>query len=139
MPACPPQPEPDDLLTLPLFGPIEPERVVAKDDYFAVIRDKFPISPGHSLIIPRRAVARFLDLTGEEQVRLLSWINRTHKSLAESLSPQPDGFNYGMNDGPAAGQTVPQLHFHIIPRYAGDLPDPRGGVRWIIPEKARYW
>jgi len=139
MPASPPRPESDDVLTLPVFGLIEPERVVAQDDIFAVIRDKFPISPGHSLIIPLRAVARFQDLTGDEQVRLLSWINRTQKSLADCLLPRPDGFNFGLNDGPAAGQTMPQLHFHIIPRYAGDLPDPRGGVRWIIPARARYW
>jgi diadenosine tetraphosphate (Ap4A) HIT family hydrolase len=139
MPASPPLPESDDVLSLPVFGLIEPERVVAQDDLFAVIRDKFPVSPGHSLIIPRRAVARFQDLTGEEQIHLLAWINRTQKSLAESLLPQPDAFNFGLNDGPAAGQTMPQLHFHIIPRYAGDLPDPRGGVRWIIPARARYW
>ena len=52
---------------------------------------------------------------------------------------RPQGYNIGINDGPAAGQTVPHLHIHLIPRYAGDLPDPRGGVRWVIPDKARYW
>lgn len=132
-------PRPDRALTLPAFGLIEPERVVAQDDLFAVIRDKFPISPGHSLIIPRRPVSRFQDLTNEEKVRLLSWIDRTQKLLTGSLVPRPDAFNFGLNDGPAAGQTTPQLHFHIIPRCAGDVPDPRGGVRWIIPAKARYW
>ena len=54
-------------------------------------------------------------------------------------SHQPDGYNIGINDGAAAGQTVPHLHIHLIPRYLGDLPDPRGGVRWLIPDKARYW
>lgn len=53
--------------------------------------------------------------------------------------PEPDAFNLGLNDGPAAGQTVSQLHFHVIPRYHGDVPDPRGGVRWVIPHKAKYW
>ncbi|MDV7390058.1 HIT domain-containing protein, partial [Arthrospira platensis SPKY1] len=59
----------------------------------------------------------------------------------EAVSSQysPDGYNIGINDGPAAGQTVPHLHIHLIPRYKGDLPDPRGGVRWVIPTKADYW
>jgi diadenosine tetraphosphate (Ap4A) HIT family hydrolase len=52
---------------------------------------------------------------------------------------QPDGFNIGVNVGAAAGQTVGHVHLHLIPRYAGDVPDPRGGVRWIIPAKAQYW
>ncbi len=55
------------------------------------------------------------------------------------LDPKPDAFNLGLNDGPAAGQTMPQLHFHVIPRYTGDVPDPRGGIRHIIPSKAAYW
>jgi diadenosine tetraphosphate (Ap4A) HIT family hydrolase len=54
-------------------------------------------------------------------------------------SPKPDGFNLGVNDGAAAGQTMAQFHFHVIPRYAGDVADPRGGVRWVIPDKAKYW
>jgi diadenosine tetraphosphate (Ap4A) HIT family hydrolase len=56
-----------------------------------------------------------------------------------SFEFRPDGFNIGINDGAAAGQTVPHLHIHLIPRYKGDLPDPRGGVRWLFPEKADYW
>jgi diadenosine tetraphosphate (Ap4A) HIT family hydrolase len=55
------------------------------------------------------------------------------------LTPTPDAFNFGLNDGPAAGQTIAQLHFHVIPRYTGDVADPRGGIRHIIPSKARYW
>ena len=55
------------------------------------------------------------------------------------ITPTPDAFKFGLNDGPAAGQTMPQLHFHVIPRYTGDVPDPRGGIRHIIPSKARYW
>ena len=84
-------------------------------------------------------MARFQELTAAEKERLLYWIDWTQKHLAATLSPPPDAFNFGLNDGPAAGQTIPQLHFHIIPRYQGDVPDPRGGIRWIIASKARYW
>jgi diadenosine tetraphosphate (Ap4A) HIT family hydrolase len=113
--------------------------VLAVDELFAVVRDKFPVTPGHTLIIARRAVARFQELTVPEKERLFFWIDSTQKRLANTLVPAPDAFNFGLNDGPAAGQTIPQLHFHIIPRYAGDMPDARGGVRHIIPAKARYW
>jgi diadenosine tetraphosphate (Ap4A) HIT family hydrolase len=69
-------------------------------------------------------------------VRRTDW---TQQHLASHLTPTPDAFNLGLNDGPAAGQTRPQLHFHIIPRYTGDVPDPRGGIRHVIPSKAHYW
>lgn len=126
-------------LQLPAFGEIEPARILATDDLFAVVRDKFPISPGHTLIIARRPVARFQDLNSIEKSRLLHWIDWTQQHLATTLTPAPDAFNFGLNDGPAAGQTMPQLHFHIIPRYTGDVTDPRGGIRHVIPLKARYW
>jgi diadenosine tetraphosphate (Ap4A) HIT family hydrolase len=126
-------------LKLPAFGEIETSRLLASDDLFAVVYDKFPISQGHTLITARRPVARFQDLTTAEKARLLVWIDWTQQHLAAQLSPKPDAFNLGLNDGPAAGQTMPHLHFHVIPRYAGDVPDPRGGIRYIIPSKARYW
>lgn len=126
-------------LTLPAFGKIELGRLAALDDLFAVVSDKFPVSPGHTLIIARRPVVRFRDLTGAEKARLVVWIDWTQQHLATHLDPAPDAFNLGLNDGPAAGQTMPQLHFHVIPRYAGDVPDPRGGIRHIIPSKADYW
>jgi diadenosine tetraphosphate (Ap4A) HIT family hydrolase len=126
-------------LELPAFGKIESNRILALDDLFAIVLDKFPISHGHSLIIARRRVARFLELSAEEKSRLLHWIEGTQNHLAKTLSPAPDAFNLGLNDGPAAGQTMPQFHFHVIPRYAGDIPDPRGGIRFVIPSKARYW
>ena len=109
------------------------------DDLFGVVSDKFPISPGHTLIIARRPVARFQELTSAEKARLLVWIDWTEQHLASQLATTPDAFNFGLNDGPAAGQTMPQFHFHVIPRYTGDVPDPRGGIRHIIPSKARYW
>jgi len=129
----------DTQLKLPSFGGIEPARILATDDLFAVVRDKFPISPGHSLIIPRRSVVRFQELTTDEKSRLMQRMDWCIAHLQSSLRPQPDGFNVGLNDGPEAGQTVGQLHVHVIPRYKGDVPDPRGGVRWVLPAKACYW
>ncbi len=125
-------------LELPAFGEFDPSRLLAVDDLFAVVTDKFPISPGHTLVITRRPVARFQELTSAEKARLLVWIDWAQQHLSD-LDPKPDGFNLGLNDGPAAGQTMRQFHFHVIPRYAGDVPDPRGGIRHVIPSKARYW
>jgi diadenosine tetraphosphate (Ap4A) HIT family hydrolase len=84
-------------------------------------------------------VARFQELTTAEKARLLVWIDWTQHHLASTISPPPDAFNLGLNDGPAAGQTISQFHFHVMPRYTGDVPDPRGGIRHVIPSRARYW
>src|ERR1039457_2147343 len=123
----------------PIRARLSSAPLLAVDDLFAVVSDKFPISPGHTLIIARRPVARFQEFTSAEKARLLVWIDWTQQHLASQLNPTPDAFNLGLNDGPAAGQTMPQLHFHVIPRYTGDVPDPRGGIRHIIPTKACYW
>ena len=125
--------------TLPVFGDIEPVRLIAQDELFVVVQDKFPVSPGHTLIIARRPAARFQDLTTDEKARLLVWIDWAQRQLATRFTPAPDGFNLGLNDGPAAGQTMSQFHFHVIPRYAGDVADPRGGIRHAIGAKARSW
>ena len=101
------------------------------------IRDGFPISPGHTLIIPNRHIASFFELDGGERTQLLALLDRAKGVLDAEFKPH--GYNIGINDGPAAGQTVPHLHMHLIPRYKGDQEDARGGVRWIIPEKAKYW
>ena len=126
-------------LKMPAFGLIEPERVLAMDDLFAVVSDKFPVSPGHTLIIPRRPLTRFQELNSEEKSRLLEWVEWAQARLQQTLTPAPEAFNLGVNDGKAAGQTMPQFHFHVIPRHSGDVADPRGGVRWVIPGKAKYW
>lgn len=102
-----------------------------------VIRDGFAISPGHTLVIPRRHVASFFDLTIEERSEIFSHLDHAKADLDEERLP--DGYNIGINDGAAAGQTVLHVHIHLIPRYSGDRVDPRGGVRWIIPDKADYW
>lgn len=135
----PAHPEASSELTLPAFGVIERERVLAVDDLFAVVRDKFPVSPGHTLLIPRRALTRFQELDTAEKARLLEWVEWAQNWLLATLSPPPDGFNLGVNDGKAAGQTMPQFHFHVIARHNGDVADPRGGIRWVIPGKAKYW
>ena len=102
-----------------------------------VIRDGYPVSPGHTLLIPKRHTGSFFDLSEQERSDLFSLLDRAKLVLDEEFQPQ--GYNVGINDGAAAGQTVPHLHVHLIPRFEGDLPDPRGGVRWVIPDKAKYW
>lgn len=119
------------------FCQLEPSRVIAGNSLAIVIRDGFPISRGHTLVIPRRHVGSFFEISDEERSAMLQLLGKQKHSLDQELAPA--GYNVGINDGAAAGQTVPHLHIHLIPRYAGDLPDPRGGVRWVLPSKARYW
>lgn len=102
-----------------------------------ILRDGFPVSAGHALVIPRRHVRSFFETTADERLQILAALDYA-KFLVESQHA-PDGWNIGINDGFVAGQTVPHLHVHLIPRYAGDRADPRGGVRWVLPEKADYW
>jgi len=102
-----------------------------------VVRDAYPISPGHTLIIPKRHVGSLFEISAGERTCLLALLDKAKAVVEQEFNP--DGFNIGINDGPAAGQTVPHLHIHLIPRYNGDSTDPRGGVRWIIPSKADYW
>ena len=120
-----------------IFCDMEPARVIAREGLCYAVYDGFPVSKGHILIIPVRHVASFRDLTGEE------WIS-VHK-LAKSISAQLlskdktiDGFNLGINDGEAAGQTIFHAHVHLIPRRKGDVEIPRGGVRHVIPCKGCY-
>jgi diadenosine tetraphosphate (Ap4A) HIT family hydrolase len=124
-------PKPCVFCTLPLA------RIIADSEHGLVVRDAYPVSPGHTLIIPKRHVGSFFDLTADERVNLLSLLDKAKAGIDHEF--RPAAYNIGINDGPAAGQTVPHLHLHLIPRYNGDREDPRGGVRWIIPEKADYW
>ena len=119
------------------FCKLPPERIIDSNDFAFVIRDGFPISPGHTLIIPKRHIGSFFEITQEEREALLKLLDKVKETI--DIEFHPDGFNIGINDGPSAGQTVPHLHMHLIPRYTNDQADPRGGVRWIIPEKAKYW
>jgi diadenosine tetraphosphate (Ap4A) HIT family hydrolase len=101
------------------------------------VRDGYPVSPGHTLLIPKRHAGSFFDLSEQERGELLALLDRAKLVLDDEFQPQ--GYNIGINDGAAAGQTVPHLHVHLIPRFDGDMQDPRGGVRWVIPDKAKYW
>lgn len=125
------------MLTSCPFCTLDPSRIILSNDHAIAIRDGFPVSEGHTLIIPKSHIASLFEATTEEQAALLDLLGLARKQLQDEL--RPDGFNIGINDGTAAGQTVMHLHIHLIPRYAGDQPDPRGGVRWIFPDKAAYW
>ena len=119
------------------FCNLPPDRIISESDLVLTIRDAFPVSPGHTLIIPRRHAASVFDLNIMEKAAILGAIEEAKKELDKEFSPA--GYNIGVNDGPAAGQTIPHVHIHLIPRYEGDTEDPRGGVRWVFPERARYW
>ena len=131
------------------FCQIAPERIIAQNEHAFAIRDAFPVSPGHTLIISRRHIASFFETTQAEKIALLELLDASRNGVgaffaqqnisSDPLSAMPDAYSIGINDGPAAGQTVPHLHIHLIPRYKNDVEDPRGGVRWVVPEKARYW
>ena len=101
------------------------------------IPDGFPVSPGHTLIMPKRHVVTFFDTTTEERLAMFELMDKAKLALDAEL--HPTAYNIGVNDGAAAGQTIPHVHIHLIPRYAGDDADPRGGVRRIFPKKAKYW
>jgi len=128
-----------DMLIEPVcpFCHLDNSRVIVANDHAIAIPDGYPVTPGHTLIIPKRHIASFFEATKEEQAALLDLLAEMRQHLLDEH--KPDGFNIGINDGAAAGQTVMHLHIHLIPRYAGDTADPRGGVRWIMPEKAPYW
>ena len=119
------------------FCTLPPERVLARDACCLVFRDGYPVSPGHTLIVPKRHIGSFFEATAAERESLLRLLDEAKVALDAEF--HPDGYNIGINDGTAAGQTVPHLHIHLIPRYTGDIPDPRGGVRWVLPDKAQYW
>jgi diadenosine tetraphosphate (Ap4A) HIT family hydrolase len=119
------------------FCELSPERVLKRGELCLAFADCYPVSLGHTLVIPKRHVASFFSTTAEERAELFSLLDWCRSELIARHNP--DAFNIGINDGKAAGQTVMHLHIHLIPRYAGDKPDPRGGVRWIFPGKADYW
>ena len=119
------------------FCSLPSDRILHVRETAFAIRDGFPVSPGHTLIIPRRHVGSFFEVTDAERADLMSLLAAARDDIDREF--RPAGYNIGINDGAAAGQTVPHLHIHLIPRYVGDRDDPRGGVRWVLPDKAAYW
>ena len=101
------------------------------------LRDAYPVTEGHTLVVPTRHVASLFELGPEERADVWALVGEVREALAASHGP--DGFTIGVNDGEAAGQTVSHAHVHVIPRYAGDVADPRGGIRWVVPARAKYW
>lgn len=103
----------------------------------AALLDGFPLNPGHTLVVPRQHEADLYALSEEQQLDVWMLAGRVRRDLGASHGP--DGFNVGLNLGAAGGQTIGHAHVHVIPRFAGDVPDPRGGVRWVVPARAAYW
>ena len=118
------------------FLAIPASEVLASNRSAFVIADRFPVSPGHALVVPRRVIATWWEATDEERADMLALVDEVKRQL--DADRRPDGYNVGFNAGAAAGQTVGHLHLHVIPRYRGDVPDPRGGVRHVIPGKGNY-
>jgi diadenosine tetraphosphate (Ap4A) HIT family hydrolase len=124
------------MTTCPFCPPVA-SSPVGENGTCVAFRDAFPVSPGHTLIVPRRHVASFFALDAAEQADLLALLNAVVAELDGEFAP--DGYNIGLNEGEAAGQTVKHIHLHVIPRRTGDAADPRGGIRWVLPRKADYW
>ncbi|MGD2069819.1 MAG: HIT family protein [Gemmatimonadota bacterium] len=119
------------------FCHLAEDRLVATSDHGVAIHDAFPVAEGHALVLPRRHVASLFDLPEEARQELWRLAAEVRRLLARATGATD--FNVGVNDGPAAGQTIPHAHIHVIPRRPGDVDDPRGGIRWVRPGRAVYW
>ena len=110
---------------------------IDENEFFFAIRDGYPVTPLHTLIIPQRHILSFFELDSTEQKHLFPFIEK-QRNLILSKDSSVTGFNIGLNDGPDAGRSDDHLHIHLIPRRSGDMPNPRGGVRGVIPSKQKY-
>jgi len=110
--------------------------IIAESSSAYAIFDRYPVSPGHALIIPRRHCSDYFALSAAEQSACWELVNQVKQILTDKFHPA--GFNIGINVGEPAGQTIPHAHIHLIPRYPNDVPDPEGGIRGVIPEKRKY-
>jgi diadenosine tetraphosphate (Ap4A) HIT family hydrolase len=121
----------------PLCDRIESGDYLAENALAVAVLDSFPLNPGHTLIIPRRHIADLFELSNEGLAAL--WALLPVAKQVIDAQHAPPAYNVGVNVGSAAGQTVAHVHVHLIPRFPGDVPDPRGGVRWVVPSRAAYW
>jgi diadenosine tetraphosphate (Ap4A) HIT family hydrolase len=119
------------------FCTLTESRVRFQSEQAVAVDDAYPVSPGHTLIIPRRHVGSYFELDEMERLGINRMLDQVQRDLAAKM--KPDAYTIGINDGPAAGQSIPHVHVHLIPRYRGDRDNPRGGVRWVLPDKADYW
>jgi len=119
------------------FFPMDTDRILYRADGVIGFYDAFPVSPGHALVIAEEVTVSIFDLSEDRQAALWRAVDEVRD--LQNQRHGPDGFTIGVNDGTAAGQTVSHAHIHVIPRYRNDVPDPRGGIRWVIPSKAVYW
>lgn len=113
-----------------------PGEIIAQNDLCYARWDKFPVSPGHLLVIPFRHTPDFFSLTSEERQAVNDLVVVCRALIDKKYSPA--GYNIGFNVGETAGQTVFHCHCHVIPRYVGDVVDPRGGVRGVVLGKRGY-
>jgi diadenosine tetraphosphate (Ap4A) HIT family hydrolase len=113
-----------------------PRKVVRSNELAYCERDTYPVSPGHSLIIPSRHCASFFDLAPDEVTACMELLAEQQAAVDNEF--KPDGYNVGVNVNTAGGQSIFHVHIHLIPRYAGDSDHPQGGVRQVIPSKANY-
>ena len=123
--------------TCPLCASVTNSPLLASNQHAVAFFDAFPVSPGHALVVTRRHVADLFDVSPDEYAAL--WALLPDLKAAVERDHAPAGYNVGVNVREAGGQTVPHVHVHLIPRYEGDVPDPRGGVRWVLPARAAYW
>ena len=126
-----------DCLFCKIQQPGYEKEIVYSNEYFVATRDSYPVTPLHTLIIPKRHFASFFEMNDDEQASVFSILKQQRDEIM-ALDPSVTSFNVGTNDGIDAGQSIYHLHIHLFPRRPGDIENPRGGVRGIIPAKQKY-
>ena len=119
------------------FCHVEDHEIIAESEHFFAKLDGYPVSEGHTLLISKRHVSTYFDLTEDEQIDMVKLLNIVKKKSDNDF--ETSDYNIGINCGELAGQTIDHIHVHLIPRRNGDVEDPRGGIRWVIADKAKYW